>query len=206
MSGHSHYATIKRQKGLKDAAKGKIFSKLAKVIQIAVKTGGGMDPDSNAKLRIVIDAAKRVNMPKDNIERAIKKGVGGAGPGSVAFNFEPKGLLIVKKEGNSEEQMLSLIDAGVEDLQEADDAIEAYVAVDKLGEIRDRLQGAGFSVISFEIIQKPKNLQTINDANLAKKILGFLDNLENLDDVQKVFTNINIEREVLDQINSNVQA
>jgi len=102
--------------------------------------------------------------------------------------------------------MLSLIDAGVEDLQEADDAIEAYVAVDKLGEIRDRLQGAGFSVISFEIIQKPKNLQTINDANLAKKILGFLDNLENLDDVQKVFTNINIEREVLDQINSNVQA
>jgi len=97
MSGHSHYATIKRQKGLKDAAKGKIFSKLAKVIQIAVKTGGGMDPDSNAKLRIVIDAAKRVNMPKDNIERAIKKGVGGGeNLEEVTYEgFGPSGIAVI---------------------------------------------------------------------------------------------------------------
>ena len=77
MSGHSHYATIHRQKELKDAKKGNVFSKLARAISIAVKAGGGPDPDSNFKLRMVIDKAKAQNMPKVNVERAIASGVGG---------------------------------------------------------------------------------------------------------------------------------
>src|SRR3989344_1493796 len=224
MSGHSHYATIKRQKGLKDAAKGKIFSKMARAIQISVKTGGSPDPNANAKLRDAIDTARSYNMPKDNIERAISKGIGEganleevtyegfgpngisvivetatdnrnrtgqelknifergggslAGPGAVSFNFEPKGLLLIKKEVNGEEQMLSLIDAGVEDIEETDDAIEAYVQVDKLGATRDKLKEAGFTVSSFEKVLKPKNFHDIGDEALAKKVLSFLDNLE----------------------------
>ncbi len=72
MSGHSHFATIKRQKGLKDAAKGNIFGKLSKNISIAIKSGGGVNPDMNFKLRIAIDKAKESNMPKDNIDRILK--------------------------------------------------------------------------------------------------------------------------------------
>jgi len=72
MSGHSHFATIKRQKGLKDAAKGNIFGKLSKMISIAIKSGGGPNPDMNFKLRVAIDKARENNMPKDNIDRILK--------------------------------------------------------------------------------------------------------------------------------------
>jgi YebC/PmpR family DNA-binding regulatory protein len=76
MSGHSHFATIKRQKGLKDAAKGNIFGKLSKNISIAIKSGGSTNPDMNFKLRIAIDKAKESNMPKDNIDRILKNAEG----------------------------------------------------------------------------------------------------------------------------------
>lgn len=95
MSGHSHFATIKRQKELKDKSKGKIFTKLGRSISMAVKEGGGGDPDSNYKLRIAIEAARASNMPKSNIERAIanasKEGnleeimYEGFGPAGVGF-------------------------------------------------------------------------------------------------------------------------
>lgn len=95
MSGHSKWSTIKRAKGVKDAARGKLFSKLSRQITIAVKEGGGPDPDANARLRLAIDTARAANMPKDNIERAINKSSGegvtltevlyeGFGPGGVA--------------------------------------------------------------------------------------------------------------------------
>src|SRR3972149_11196416 len=238
MSGHSHYATIHRQKELKDAQKGKIFSKLAKEIVIAVKTGGGGDPSSNFKLRVVMDKARAANMPKENFERSIASGtsqaatleeatyegfgpggiavmiltatdnrnraaqevknlferVGGnlAGPGSVSFNFENKALLLVTKGPDVESQMLSLIDLGVEDMEETDDGIEAYVDPEKLGEIRKKLEEAGFNVISMELYMKPKTYQVITDSDQAKKALAFLDSLHEHDDVQKVFTNLDI--------------
>lgn len=72
MSGHSHFATIKRQKGLKDAQKSNTFGKLSKMITIAIKSGGGANPDMNFKLRVAIDKAKEFNMPKDNIDRILK--------------------------------------------------------------------------------------------------------------------------------------
>lgn len=99
MSGHSKWSTIKRQKATTDQAKGKLFSKLAKAISLAVKAGGGGDPDLNPKLRVAIETARAANMPKVNIERAITKGTGegadieevayeGYGPGSVAVIVE----------------------------------------------------------------------------------------------------------------------
>src|ERR1700744_1761383 len=98
MSGHSKWATIKHKKGALDAKRGKIFTRLIKEITIAAKTGGGGDPDSNARLRTAIAAAKAENMPQDNIKRAIQRGTGelegvsyeeitfeGYGPGGVAI-------------------------------------------------------------------------------------------------------------------------
>src|SRR3989344_8086882 len=73
MSGHSHYATIKRQKGVKDASKGKLFSKLSRIISVAIRDGGGASPESNYKLRMAIEQARTANMPKENIERILKQ-------------------------------------------------------------------------------------------------------------------------------------
>lgn len=97
MSGHSHWATIKFKKAAADAKKGKVFSKIARRITLAAKTGGG-DPDSNLELRYALDDARQSNMPKDNVDRAVKKGTGelpgvmyeaaiyeGYGPGGVAI-------------------------------------------------------------------------------------------------------------------------
>lgn len=242
MSGHSHYATIKRQKGVKDAAKGNMFSKFAKAISIAVKSGGGPDPDANFKLRVVIDKARSFNMPKENIERAISHGSGGqaldeasyegfgpsgvavivetatdnrnrtgqeikniferaggrlGGPGAVSFNFEAKGQLLINKDADPESQMLKLIDLGVEDMEEIEDGIEAFVAPDKLSSIRKALEDAGYKVTETELVQKPKTYQTITSESEAKKAIAFLDALNEQEDVQKVFANLDIPDEVL---------
>ena len=245
MSGHSHYATIRRQKEANDAARGKVFSKLAKEIAIAVKTGGGGDPDSNFKLRMVMDKAHQVNMPKDNIERAISKasstaenieevsyegfGPGGVavmvvaatdnrnrtaqevknifdraggrlgGPGSVSFNFENKGLLLVAKDANPESQMLKLIDLEVEDVNETSDGIEVYVPPEKVGEAKKHLEEEGFKVNRAEISMEPKSYQTISDPKEASKVMSFLDTLNDHDDVQQVYSNVEIPDAALPQ-------
>jgi YebC/PmpR family DNA-binding regulatory protein len=100
MSGHSKWATIRHKKGAQDAKRGKIFTKLIKEITVAARQGGG-DLDSNPRLRTAVDKAKSANMPKDNIDRAVKKGTGelegvdytemiyeGYGPGGVAIMVE----------------------------------------------------------------------------------------------------------------------
>lgn len=98
MSGHSHWSSIRFKKGATDAKKGKVFSKLSKMISIAARAG--TDPETNSKLRLAIEKAKAVNLPKTNIERAIKKGAGGDkeklsqidieayGPGGVGLIIE----------------------------------------------------------------------------------------------------------------------
>lgn len=238
MSGHSHFATIKRQKESKDAAKGKVFSKLTRAISIAVRSGGGSDPDTNYKLRMAIETARGENMPKENIERAISKASGSedalqevtyegfgpygisvvvevatdnrnrtaqeiknmfergggslGGPGSVTFNFEPKGFILIKKSSNSEEQMLKLIDMGVDEIEETDDGIEVYVAQNKLRDTVELVKEAQLGIITMELVQKPKNYQIIDDPQKASKIISFLNLLQEHDDVQKVFANLNV--------------
>lgn len=101
MSGHSHWASIKHKKGAADEKRGKAFSKMARVISVAAKEGGG-DPDSNYKLRMTIDQAREINMPKDNIERAIKKGTGelaGERLESVTFEAYGPGQIAIIIEG-----------------------------------------------------------------------------------------------------------
>jgi YebC/PmpR family DNA-binding regulatory protein len=248
MSGHSHFATIRRTKEVKDAQKGRVFSKHSKAISVAVKTGGGPSPDSNYKLRMAMDAARADNMPKDSIERAVAKasseaqnleeiryegfgpdGIavmvevttdnknrtsqeiknlfernGGSmgGPGSVSFNFDPKGLLLVKKDAsqNADEQMLKLIDAGADDIQDEVDGLEVYTSPESLSKVRSELEAQDQTIIKSELIQRPKTFIDITDFTKAKKALAFLEKVEEQDDVQKVFVNLNIPDEVLNKL------
>jgi len=246
MSGHSKWSTIKRKKEATDIARGKLFSKLARAISIAVKTGGGPNPETNYKLRVAIDQAKAKNMPKANVERALKSaeeagsieeityegfGPGGigvivetatdnrnrtaaeikrifergegrlGGPGSVSFNFEPRGLLVIKKNKDSENQMLKLIDLGIEDVEETEDAIEAYTGFSRLADVKKKTTNKGFNILSADLVQKPKTYKEVKDSEKAKKALKFLENLEEHDDVQKVFSNVDIPEDIIEKIN-----
>jgi len=246
MSGHSHWATIKRQKEAADQQRGKIFSKLSRAIAIAARQGA--DPETNFKLRLAIEKAKEYNLPKENILRAIRRGSGQeegerweeitfegygpegvgvivetvtdnrnrttaeiknifergggglAGPGAVSYLFRKIGLVTVKKQESSDEQILKLIDLGVEDVEEATDAIEVYTSLESLKDIEKKIKNSGFEVKSTEITMKPVTPAVINDSQKAQKVLKFMDALENHDDVQKIYANFDIPNEILAEI------
>lgn len=237
MSGHSHWATTKRSKDVKDAARGKIFGRLTKAITIAAKSGA--DPASNPRLRMAVEQAKAANMPKDNIDRAILKGSrsdvqleeisyegfgpggigiiievatdnrnrtgaeikslldrgGGnlAGPGSVSFNFSPKGLVVVEKQGSIDEQMLALIDLGAEDVEEEANEINVFVLPSDVAIFRDKVEKLGYKVESLDLIRKPKSYLLLEEANEINKAVSLLETLEDHEDVQKVYTNLDME-------------
>ncbi|KKR76992.1 MAG: transcriptional regulator [Candidatus Levybacteria bacterium GW2011_GWA2_40_8] len=238
MSGHSKWSTIKRQKGAADVKRGQAFTKISNAITIAVKQGGGVsDPDSNPRLRIAIDAARKVNMPKDNIERVIQRaqhkgegGVeevvyegfipGGAGviveavtdnpnrttseiknlfgkfgaslarPGAVSYQFANVGEITVLKNTKSMDEMLMIAaDAGAEDVSEDSEAFTIYTNPHELTKVKESLEKQGISVE--EAFLSKKAVTNISlDPGKEEGIINFLQSLENLDDVQKVYTNI----------------
>jgi YebC/PmpR family DNA-binding regulatory protein len=246
MSGHSHWATIKRQKEAADKQRGQIFSKLSRAITVAARQGA--DPETNFKLRLAIEKAKEYNLPKENILRAIRRGSGQeegekweeitfegygpegigvivetvtdnrnrttaeiknifergggnlAGPGAVSYLFRKTGLITVKKEENLDEQILKLIDLGAEDVEEATDAIEVYTSPENLKDIEEKIKNSSFEVKSAEIIMKPVTPVVISDPQKAQKVLRFMDNLENHDDVQKIYANFDIPNEILAEV------
>lgn len=250
MSGHSKWSTIKRQKESKDAKRGQVFTKLAKAIAVAVLAGGGItDPEKNFRLRLAIDKARALNVPKENIARAIAKGGGGsqganwteavyegygpegiaviieaatdnknrttaeiknifergggsvASPGAVAFQFKKTGLISVVKNDSAEEQILKLMDLGVDDVQEVTDAIEIYVSAEHLREKRNQIEALGFKVLSEELTMEATTEVQIHDLLKAQKVLKFTETLEEHEDVQKVYANFNISDEILNQLN-----
>lgn len=241
MSGHSKWSTIKRQKEVNDQARGKLFSKLSKGISIAIKSGGGTDPDMNHKLRMAIDQAKTANMPKTNIDRAIKRAqetgdieemtyegygpgnvavivevatdnrnraaqeiksifdrVGGrlVVPGAVSFIFESKGYLAVQTE-KADEQMMAIIDLEVDDVEENGGVIDVYTSPTKTHEIKESIESLGYKVLSAELIKKPTSYQAVSSDNEMRKIVDFLNKLEDHDDVQKVFFNVEIPEDMI---------
>ncbi|OGH41512.1 MAG: hypothetical protein A3H79_00010 [Candidatus Levybacteria bacterium RIFCSPLOWO2_02_FULL_36_8b] len=248
MSGHSKWAQIKRQKGVADVKKGQIFTKIAKAITIAVREGRGVtDPSQNFKLRLTIDKARSVNMPKDNIIRAIEKGKGGGkgdeiqeityegfGPGgtaliieaatdnklrttaevkntleknggtmctmgAVSYQFETKGLITIKKGDKSlDDIFLIAADGGAEDMEEAGREVLIYTKPDELGKVRDELSGK-LSIINAELTRKPTITANIADKNTSQKILSLIEKLEDLDDVQKVYSNFDIPDELINE-------
>lgn len=242
MSGHSKWSTIKRKKGAIDAKRGKIFTKIIKEIIIAAKEGGG-DPDTNARLRLAVQNAKGANMPKDNIERAIKKAVGaeaesfvettfeGYGPagiavfaecltdnnnrtvasvrsafnkyggnlgtnGSLSFLFERKGVFTIKNEGFSIEDLeLDIIDAGAENIEVEDDTITITCAKEDFGSLNRKLNELGIEPEDAGLKRIPHETKKV-DLESAKKLMRFIEVLEDDDDIQNVYHNLEITDEL----------
>lgn len=250
MSGHSKWANIKHKKAKMDSQKGKIFTKLAKEISVAAKEGGG-DPEANYRLNAAIQKAKANNLPADNIERAIKKGLGelggvnyeqivyeGYGPegtavlcniltdnrnrtageirhifsrkngnlgetGCVAWMFEQKGLLAVDLEEtgmDEDELMMMALDAGAEDVESEDTIVEIYTTTDSFRQVKDNLEQQGVKFASAEISMIPKTTVTIDNPDKAAKVLALMDELEEHDDVQDVYSNYNIPDEIMENL------
>lgn len=247
MSGHSHWSTIQRQKGAADAKRGQTFTKTAKAITIAAKLGNSGDPDANPRLRMAIETAKAVNMPKNNITRAIEKGIGGGkealeevtyegfGPGKIAFfvegvtdnklrtnqeiksifernggtlgglgtvayMFTKKGELVIKgRGGSSEEEELELIDLGADDIETFKDIRKYLVYTDstKVNEVGNKITQAGYEIESQQLVMKPITLQKIEDPALARRVAEFAEKLEGSDDVQKVYSNLDIPENLI---------
>ncbi|HKB34820.1 MAG TPA: YebC/PmpR family DNA-binding transcriptional regulator [Gemmataceae bacterium] len=244
MSGHSHWATIKHKKGAIDAKRGKLWSKLSRAIIIAARHGGG-DPSSNLKLRYAIDKARAVSMPKDNIERAIKRGTGelegmtyeeityeGFGPGgvaimvdvvtdnrnrtagevrktfekggghmgsagNVAYLFERKGLISVSVQGTDEDTLMGIIlDAGAEDMKRSGEVFDITCEPGSFSQVKAALEKNNITPVHAEITQLPK-VQVDKDVETAKKVMRLMEALDDHDDVQNVYSNLNLTEEVL---------
>ena len=248
MSGHSKWSTIKRQKGVNDAKRGAVFTKVAREIIVAARAGGG-DPDANYRLRLAVDKARSVNMPADNIKRAIEKATGsgdgeqyeeivyeGYGPGgvavlveaatdnrnrtagevrsiftkaggqlassgAVAWQFEPRGFIVVPKAGvDVDEVALTAIDAGAADVDtEQDEQIEIWTSPGDLEAVRKSLEAAGVTVESAESTMVAQQTVELDSAK-ARQALRLVELLDDLDDVQRVTANFDIPEDVFAEI------
>ena len=239
MSGHSKWATIKHAKGLADAKRGQIFTKLIKEISIAARMGGG-SLDGNPRLRTAVLKARGANMPKDNIERAIKKGTGElegvtyeelnyeayasggvalliavltdnknraaadirniltragaqlATAGSVSRLFKRQGVINLDGEKYTEDQVMeAAIDGGAEDVTLSSGVIEVTTAPEDFEAVINALTEKGFETLSAEISMVPEADVSLDNDGIAK-VLKLIDKLEENDDVQNVYSNINI--------------
>jgi YebC/PmpR family DNA-binding regulatory protein len=246
MSGHSHWATIKRKKGAADAKKGKIFTRIAREIVIAAREGGG-DPGMNVRLELAIDKAKSANMPKDSIDRAIKRGTGddkegvnfeeilyegyaangvalmiecvtenrnrtiaelrhilskaGGGmgdPGSVGWQFDRLTYFAINAEKHDFDKIFELaLDAGAEDINQDGDLIEIVGKPQSFQTIADHLSKANVTPEDSGIRYLPKQEISL-DVESTIKVMRTIENLEELDDVQNIYSNLNITEEAIE--------
>ena len=249
MSGHSKWATTKHKKAVVDAKRGKLFAKLIKTIEVAARTGGG-DPAGNPTLADAIVKAKRLSVPADNIERAVKRGSGELGdaaayeeityeaygpggvalmvecltdnrnraaaevktaitrnggnpadPGSVAYLFSRKGVVLVTKtDGVTEDDVtLAVLEAGAEDVNDLGESFEVLCEATDTHAVRLACTDAGLTVESADISWMPATSVPLED-DVARKVLKLVEALEDLDDVQNVWANFDISDEVLESV------
>ncbi len=238
MSGHSHWATIKHKKGAADAKRGKVWSKLARAIQVAAKDGGG-NADMNHKLQFAIEGARFENMPRENIERAIKRGTGeiaGAalesvnyegyaqggvalmvesltdnknrtaadmrklfeshggslgGAGCVSFMFQRKGVLRIPVSAAGEDQMMNdVLEAGAENMETAGEEYFITAAVSDFESVKKALSAKYKSAVP-EITMLPRDSVKV-DEEAGRKLLKFMEALDDSEDVQKVYSNFEL--------------
>ena len=247
MSGHSKWSTIKHKKAAIDAKKGVLFTKLAREITVATREGGSGDPAMNFRLRLVMDKAKAANMPSENVDRAVKKGLGTGGDGitleeimyegyapggaaimlkvltdnrnrsaaevrsvfsrgggslgesgSVAWIFTSKAMVTVEeiKEDQAEEIALAAIDAGAEDFKVEDGTLEITGDPPALQPITEAVKAAGVEPAQATVTMVPSNTIEL-DTGTAGQALRLLDKIEELEDVQSVYTNADFTDEAL---------
>jgi len=247
MAGHSKWANIQHRKGAQDKKRGKLFTKLIREITVSARMGGG-DPAANPRLRAAIDAALSSNMPKDTIERAVKRGSGGMegesydevryegyGPGgvavmvdamtdnrnrtvaevrhafskcggnlgtegSVAFQFTKTGLLSFPAGTDEDTVMEAALEAGAEDVVTNDDgSVEVLTTPENFHEVLEGLKGAGLEPEFAEVTMRAATNADL-DLDNAGQMVRLLEMLEDLDDVQKVYSNAEISDEILAQL------
>jgi YebC/PmpR family DNA-binding regulatory protein len=239
MSGHSKWATIKHKKGAADAKRGQMFTKLIKEISIAARMGGG-DPDGNPRLRTAVLKARAANMPKDNVDRAIKKGTGelegttyeeltyeayapGGGAllievltdnknraaaeirnlltrsganlgtsGSVSYLFKRKGILSYDGETYSEDQVMeAALDAGADDVQNEEGTLVVYTDPNDFETVLNAMNAKKFETLGAEISMVPDVYLDV-DADTAGKVQKLIERLEENEDVQNVYHNVEL--------------
>ncbi|MES1925233.1 YebC/PmpR family DNA-binding transcriptional regulator [Salinisphaera sp. T31B1] len=244
MAGHSKWANIQHRKNAQDKKRGKIFTKLIREITVAARMGGG-DPNDNPRLRLAWDKALAANMPKDNIERAIKRGTGdgnadsyeeiryeGYGPngvaimvdcmtdnknrtvseirytfnrnggnlgadGSVAYLFERKGVLTYGPDSDDEAVLAPALEAGAEDLVEYDDgSFDVLTAPDDYATVRQAVEQAGFEPAAADVTMRPATTVDLAGEEAAS-CLKLIEALEDLDDVQSVYSNAELDEATL---------
>jgi YebC/PmpR family DNA-binding regulatory protein len=241
MSGHSKWAQIRRSKGVNDARRGQLFTRLGREIAVAVREGGSGDPAANFRLRMAVQRARDANMPMENIERTIKRAQGGTegsaleeityegyGPGGTAvlvqtltenrnrtvaevrnaFNrnsgnlgengcvdwlFEAKGVIEVELAGHDPDELgLEAIDLGAEDVEPAqpdDEVLTIYTDPADLEKVRQGLEDRKYKVLKSESTMIPKTKIELTDEKVAHQAMRLIEKLEDLDDVQNVYTN-----------------
>ena len=247
MSGHSKWSTIKRKKGKADAQRGQLFTKLIRVITVAARSGGG-DPEINVKLKTAIQFAKENNMPNENIERAIKKGIGelegvsyeellyeGYGPGGVAvlvdaltdnrnrtvpelrkifsknggnlgesgcvaWMFDKRGYSVFEKSKVDEDVIFNLaIEAEAEDVKTDDENIEVITMPENHEKFEKLIKSENIDCIINEITLLPKTTVDL-EGKKAMQMINLMEQLEDHDDVQKVYANFNISDKIMEEI------
>ncbi len=245
MAGHSKWANIQHRKKAQDAKRGKIFTRLVREITVAAREGGG-DPDANPRLRLAWDKANAANVPKDNIERAIKKATGelegvdyeeiryeGYAPGgvavmvdtvtdnrnrtvaavrhafskhggnlgtdgSVAYLFEKKGVISFGPGADEDRIMEAALEAGAEDIETADDdSVEVLTTPEQFSEVLGAIKAAGLEPDEAEVTMRASTT-VAQDAEGGRKLVTFLDVLEDIDDTQNVWHNAEIPSEAYD--------
>jgi transcriptional/translational regulatory protein YebC/TACO1 len=202
MSGHSKWSSIKHKKAATDAKRGKIFTKLIKEITAAARMGGA-DVDVNPRLRTAILAAKSENMPKDNIERAMKKGTGdleGVNYGCVAWMFDKKGYIAVENKAVDEEALMeAALEAGAEDIREDNSNFEVITTPEDFEGVKAAIDNASIPYTVAEVTMLPQST-TFLKGKEAEQMVRLMEALEDCDDVQKVYTNADIPDEVVNSL------
>ncbi|MGE5342452.1 MAG: YebC/PmpR family DNA-binding transcriptional regulator [Candidatus Omnitrophota bacterium] len=246
MSGHSKWHSIKHKKAAADAKRGKVFTRHIRELTFAARQGGG-DPTTNAALRHAIDEAKAVNMPADNIKKAIQRGTGelegvsyenvayeGYGPGgaaiivecltdnknrtvaeirhvfgkyngnlgesgSVSWMFTRKGMIIVPKDAISEDELMELVlEKGAEDIKTEDDTYEISTLAEDYDNVLEAVKSKNLEIISSQIGKFPSTYVKLEGKH-AEQMLKLSDKLEELDDVQNVWSNFDISEEEIEK-------
>ena len=246
MSGHSKWSTIKRKKGAEDVKRGKIFTRIAREITIAARHGG--DPNANPTLRLAVEKARAANMPKDNIERAIKKGTGEleggneeeityeayaphgipllikcltdnrnrtladirkifnrhggnmAEAGAVGWMFDTKGYIAIERDNQDPDEVFMIaVDAGADDVQISEEWFEIYTPADELHAVSSALVNKGLTVAEAELSEVPKNEIELSPKETVQ-VMGVIEALEELDDVQQVYSGLSISDEAMAEL------
>jgi YebC/PmpR family DNA-binding regulatory protein len=247
MAGHSKWANIKHKKAANDKKRGKIWTKLLREVTVAAKEGGG-EIEMNPRLRLAVDKANAANVPRDTIDRAVKRGAGagegenydeiryeGYGPGgtavivdcmtdnrnrtaaevrhaftkhggnlgttgSVAFLFNKEGLLNYPPGADEDAIMEAALEAGAEDVVVNDDgSVDVLTAPEEFSRVKDAMAAAGLAPENAEVTFSATTSAEL-DQETAEKLLKMVDALEDLDDVQEVYTNADIADDILEAI------